>query len=90
MKLVDNKPLLADGFDKAVLGLSRGPGSADVAVYSIDRCIDVLVERDGMTEDEAIEYMNFNVLDAFMGPMTPIFLWEMDSDAVNEYADTLD
>jgi hypothetical protein len=85
----DDKPLLADGFDSAVLGLSRGPGSADVAVYSIDRCIDILVKRDGMSEEEAIEYMNFNVLDAYMGPMTPIFVYEMDAAAINEYADSL-
>ena len=85
----DNKPLLAEGFDNAVLGMSRGTLGEDVAVYSIDRCIDVLVQRDGMTEEEAIEYMNFNVLDAYMGPMTPIFVYEMDAAAINEYADSL-
>jgi len=86
----DEKPLLANGFDSAVLGLSRGPGREDVAVYSIDRCIDVLVQRDGMSEEEAIEDMNFNVLDAYMGPMTPIFVYEMDAAMINEYADTLE
>lgn len=85
----DDKPLLADGFDSAVLGLSRGPLGADVVVYSIDRCIDVLVQRDGMSEEEAIEFMNFNVLDAYMGPMTPIFVYEMDAAAINEYADAV-
>lgn len=85
----DNKPLLAEGFDSAVLGMSRGTLGEDVAVYSIDRCIDVLVKRDGMSEDEAIEYMNFNVLDAYLGPMTPIFVYEMDAAAINEYADSL-
>ena len=85
----DNKPLLAEGFDSAVLGMSRGTLGEDVAVYSIARCIDVLVKRDGMSEDEAIEYMNFNVLDAYMGPMTPIFVYEMDAAAINEYADSL-
>ena len=85
----DEKPLLAEGFDSAVLGLSRVSLGADVVVYSIDRCIDVLVQRDGMTEEEAIEYMNFNVLDAFMGPMTPIFVYEMDAEAINEYADAV-
>lgn len=85
----DNKPLLAEGFDSAVLGMSRGTLGEDVAVYSIDRCIDVLVKRDGMSEDEAIEYMNFNVLDAYLGPMTPIFVYEMDAEAINEYADSL-
>ena len=85
----DNKPLLAEGFDSAVLGMSRGTLGEDVAVYSIDRCIDILVKRDGMSEDEAIEYMNFNVLDAYMGPMTPIFVYEMDAAAINESADSL-
>jgi len=85
----DDKPLLADGFDSAVLGLSRGTLGADVAVYSIDRCIDILVKRDGMSEDEAIEFMNFNVLDAYMGPMTPMFVYEMDAAAINEYADAV-
>jgi hypothetical protein len=85
----DDKPLLADGFDSAVLGLSRGHEGADVAVYSIDRCIDILVKRDGMSEEEAIEFMNFNVLDAYMGPMTPIFVYEMDAAAINEYADSV-
>lgn len=86
----DEKPLLADGFDAAVLGLSRGPGREDVAVYSIDKCIQVLVKRDNMSEEEAIEFMDFNVLDAFMGPMTPIFVYEMDAALINEYADTLE
>ena len=85
----DDKPLLADGFDSAVLGLSRGTLGADIAVYSIDRCIDILVKRDGMSEDEATEYMNFNVLDAYMGPMTPMFVYEMDAAAINEYADAV-
>jgi|TARA_R110000751_G_scaffold14809_5_gene47847 hypothetical protein len=85
----DDKPLLADGFDSAVLGLSRGTLGADIAVYSIDRCIDILVKRDGMSEDEAIEFMNFNVLDAYMGPMTPMFVYEMDAAAINEYADAV-
>ena len=85
----DDKPLLADGFDSAVLGLSRGTLGADVAVYSIDRCIDILVKRDGMSEEEAIEFMNFNVLDAYMGPMTPIFVYGMDAAAINEYADSV-
>ena len=85
----DDKPLLADGFDSAVLGLSRGTLGADIAVYSIDRCIDILVKRDGMSEDEAVEFMNFNVLDAYMGPMTPMFVYEMDAAAINEYADAV-
>ena len=41
--------------------------------YSVTRCYDVLI-ADGMTEEEAIEYFEYNTLAANMGPMTPIFI----------------
>jgi hypothetical protein len=66
--------LLADGYDEAFLGLTEDNG-AWRAVYSIHGCIDVLMERDGMSEEGAKEFFSFNVLDADMGPQTPIFVW---------------
>jgi len=35
-----------------------------------------LVERDGMTSEEAIEYLDFNVLCAYIGKDQPVFLSE--------------
>jgi hypothetical protein len=32
------------------------------------------MERDGMTYDEAVEYFNFNVSDAYVGEKTPAFI----------------
>ena len=60
--------LKADGLDKAVIGEKNG-----VLVYSKDKCVEVLVKRDGMAEDEADEFLQFNTYDAYMGPKTPIF-----------------
>lgn len=65
--------LLADGFDGAVLGYGR-QFNKDLVVYDYERCVEILMERDGMTEEEADEYMEFNVIGAYMGEFTPVFL----------------
>lgn len=47
--------LLADGFDKALIGIGRqGPGKV-LAVYDREKCIDILVEE-GATYEDAEEY----------------------------------
>ena len=69
--------LKADGFDKAIIGQTY-----DIAVqeerliYSIDKCVAILIERDGMNSEEAIEYMDFNVLGAYISKDQPLFLSE--------------
>jgi hypothetical protein len=45
--------LLADGLEAALVGYTVNHHHPIVAVYDIDKCIDVLVERDGMTAEEA-------------------------------------
>ena len=48
--------------------------SEERLIYSIDKCVEILVERDGMTSEEAIEYLDFNVLCAYIGKDQPIFV----------------
>tara|TARA_R100000388_G_scaffold69166_1_gene50032 strand:+ start:646 stop:888 length:243 start_codon:yes stop_codon:yes gene_type:complete len=75
--------LKADGFDKAVIGRALNPvNREDVIVYDAYLCMKILVERDGMTEDEAIEYLEFNTIGAFVGESTPIFVWRMSLEEV--------
>ena len=66
--------LLADGFDAALVGVARRCGQPTLAVYDYELGLQVLMERDGMTREEAIEYMEFNVVGAWVGPGTPIWL----------------
>jgi hypothetical protein len=77
--LVDNYPdfefLKADGFDDAVMGIFYNRWSGEmVLVYSRCKCIEILMKRDGMSEDEALEYFDFNVEGAYMGAKTPIWV----------------
>lgn len=66
----DQTFLLADGFEDAILGLDVA-GSR--TVYSVRKCLEVMMQRDGMTEEEATEYFEFNVRGSYMGDATPIW-----------------
>lgn len=65
--------IIADGFEEALIGYGHQFNNP-VAVYDYDKCIETLVLRDQMTPDEAIEFMDFNVIGAYMGEGTPVFL----------------
>ena len=72
--------LLADGFDECLIGLGRRCGKPDIAVYDEEKCIDLLMKRDGMTHDEATEFFEFNVVGSWVGEETAIFLRQGQSD----------
>lgn len=62
--------VIADGLDDAIIGITtRG-----IVVYSFDKCIEILMNRDDMGPDEAIEYFYFNIECAYVGEKTPIFI----------------
>lgn len=69
---------VADGYDDAFLGfVTFDGGSRSVAVYDYAGCVDVLTGQGDMDEDEAEEFLNFNVTGAYNGEMTPAYavLW---------------
>lgn len=77
---INEEALCADGFEDAYLGWAESrwvrEGGPAVAVYSRRKCIQILMKRDGMSEEEAVEFFEFNVEGAYVGPNTPIFLVE--------------
>ncbi len=76
--------LFADGFEQAFVGIGT-QFNTFVAVYDLKKAIAVLVEK-GMAYDEALEYLEFNVLDAYVGPQTPVFLDRMSEEEARERA----
>ena len=74
----NDEPLKADGLDEAIIGTDY---RTDRVIYSIRKCIRILMRRDNMTYEEALEYLEFNTLCAFFGEGTPIFLNDIDIDA---------
>lgn len=68
-----SEALYADGFEDAIIGVGR-QFNTDVVVYDEEKCIQILMERDGMTDEEAEEFFEFNVVGAYVGEHTPIFV----------------
>lgn len=69
------EPIKADGLDDAVIGTDY---KSLRLVYSIERIIQILIERDNMDMEEAIEFFDFNIGNAYVGEMTPLFVWTED------------
>jgi hypothetical protein len=70
---------LFNSFSAAFIGFGRRLDKV-VAVYSYEKCIEVLVEQSGLSEEEAEEYMEYNVVGAYVGDQTPIFMIEVNID----------
>ena len=60
------------GYETALVGIAHRPASPPLAVYSATEIIQILMDRDGMTLDEAAEYLEYNIVGMWVGPGTPI------------------
>lgn len=70
-----------DGFDEAILGpalIWHIDGSrVEVLAYDAEKIRAVLM-REGMSSEDAREYIEFNIEGAYVGPGTPILVWPQD------------
>jgi hypothetical protein len=71
----NEEALLIDGFEEALMGVAERINLTPVAAYNVDKILEILIERDGMTSDEALEYFEYNIIGAWMGENTPIFIY---------------
>ena len=65
--------LFADGYDEAILG-TTWDGERTRVVYKVEDILNILMERDEMTYDEASEFFDFNIAGSNMGVYTPLYL----------------
>ena len=61
--------LKADGFDEAILGECM---QSQRLIYDYEKMIQILMKD--MSEESAMEYFDFNILGAYVGEFTPIYL----------------
>ena len=74
METLNPEALSADGFEGCELGVAYRAGSQPVLAYDREKCIQRLVDRDGMSREDADEFFEFNVVGAWVGDGTPIFV----------------
>ena len=74
--------IVIDGFNDAILGQANAwvkNERHEKLVYDGAKMIDVLVSRDGMTADEAYEFIEYNVEGSNVGDSNPIIIWAIDN-----------
>lgn len=64
----------ADGFESAEIGVMCRCGQRNIVVYDYDKCIKILMKRDGMSYEDAVDFFEFNVVGAWVGNETPGFV----------------
>ena len=76
---INPKAKFADGFDEAIIGYDAVKFRA---VYDYNKCLEILTRpsltKEKMTKEEAHEHMEFNVVGAYVGEFTPIFIHRLD------------
>tara|TARA_R100000908_G_C3748458_1_gene143377 strand:+ start:959 stop:1225 length:267 start_codon:yes stop_codon:yes gene_type:complete len=73
VSLLNPGALAADGLDDAIIGYGQQFPREPLLVYDYDKCVEIFMSQ-GMSHEEAIEWMEFNVVSAYMGEGTPIFI----------------
>jgi hypothetical protein len=73
--LENENAVILNGFDEAILGMTYAFGKEPVVAYSINKILETLI-KDGMTLEDAQEYFEYNILNAYFAEHNPVFLNE--------------
>ena len=69
-------PLKMVGYDDCIMGtVDRFGFDHEVYLYDVSKVISKLVSEDGMDEDEANEFFEFNMKGSWVGPGTPVYFY---------------
>ncbi len=63
--------------DSAIIGVAARCGMRSVVCYDYDKLVEHFMSC-GMTDEEAIEWIDHNILGAYVGEYTPIILHRGD------------
>jgi hypothetical protein len=61
----------SDGYNDAVMGISTDGR----LVYSVEKMIEILIKDGEMNKVDAIEWLEYNTFNAYVGEMTPIWVY---------------
>lgn len=68
---INESAVLWDGCDNALIGVTDN----GKAVYSIEKLWRIFQDM-GMTQDESVEWVDFNILSAYVGEYTPVHVYQ--------------
>ena len=66
--------IILDGLDDAIIGVIEEFGRDNRILYSKNKIIEILSERDAMNWEEAEEFYGYNILGLYAGEQNAVFL----------------
>lgn len=66
--------ILLDGLESAIIGVVEEFGNGRRILYSKAKILKILEERDLMTQGEAEEFFDYNILGLYAGEQNAVFL----------------
>ena len=66
--------ILLNGLESAIIGIVQEFGNGNRVLYSKQRILEILQERDLMTMGEAEEFYDYNILGLYAGEQNAVFL----------------
>ena len=70
----DENFMKAEGFDDCIIGVSHRFGEPLILAYDEEKIIKKLMKRDKMTKEDALEFYTYNIIGAWVGKQTPVFI----------------
>lgn len=67
--------LFADGLDDAIIGFDQNLWKV---VYSRNMCVECIMKEDDMSEEDALEHLEYNTFNAYVGDNTPIWIEDFE------------
>jgi len=81
--MMEDEPLLkitGHKYDKAIAGIAsvwQTNHRVETLIYSGHKLVEIFMDE-GMSEEEAMEWISFNIEGAYYGSATPIIMWDYD------------
>ena len=70
--------IIYDDMNDALIGIYRGRSiglkTNAIAIYSYVKFIEIYIKRDSMSEEEAVEFFEYNVLNGYLSKFQPIVI----------------
>lgn len=76
----DEEAIFFDGFEDAIIGLGSQQHKGPFVIYDRARCIQILVDREGMSPEDAEEFFQFNTEGCWAGDRTPIIVTRLERE----------
>ena len=72
-ELVDGALVMGprDQLDKCIIGVTY---YGDKVIYDVNLVLKSLMEDQGMTDEEALDWFEYNMVGSYMGDGTPVFM----------------